>query len=81
MTEEKTEEKKQPILENIEEVVAEPECLTVSDHMKSLVECCGEFEEGKVDEGTVALKTLEFMQSVKKTRESESSEETQEEPI
>jgi len=81
MTEEqeKIEEKKGIALENIEETVAEPECVTISDHMKSLVNCCKEFEEDKVDEGTVALKTLEFMQAVKKTKESGKSEETQSE--
>jgi len=76
-SQEEAEAKKEVVEEEkVKEPVKEP-CLTLPDHMKPLVDCCKEFEEGKVDEGDVALRTLEFMQAVRKRRESASEEEAQ----
>ena len=68
--------------ETTEEVTTEessqPECITIPDHMKPLFECCKEYDEGKIGSSDffarALIRTGEFMQSVKKKRESETGE-------
>ncbi len=58
------------------EEASQPECVTIPEHMKPLVECCREYDEGKIDSGDFFARALiitgEFMQNVKKKQESES---------
>ncbi len=63
------------------EEASQPECVTIPEHMKPLVECCREYDEGKIDSGDffarALIRTGEFMQNVKKKRESEGETESE----
>lgn len=79
VSEESTEE--QPSEEATEEVVEEApknECIVLPEHTKPIVECCKEYDEGKIDSGDFFSKALisigNFMQSVSKKKEAEQSE-------
>ena len=54
------------------------DCVVIPEHMKPLFECCKDFEEGRIDSSEFLARTLirsgEFMQNVKKKRESEQIE-------
>ena len=56
-----------------EETTEEKECIVIPQHMKPLFECCKDFDEGKIDSGDFFSKALirtgEFMQNVRKRRE------------
>lgn len=62
----------------VEEKPQKPNCYVVPEHIKPLLECCEEYEKGKIDEATFFARTLtktgEFMEAVKKMREVKSSE-------
>ena len=57
---------------------AEPECITIPEHMKPLFECCKDYDEGKIGASDffarALIRTGEFMQSVKKKHEGEEGE-------
>jgi hypothetical protein len=52
-----------------EKTEKKPECYVVPDSVKPLVECCKDFEAGRIDESTffadALVKTGEFMKFVK----------------
>lgn len=56
-------------------VEKKPECYVVSERAKPLVECCKDFEEGRIDESTffaeALVRTGEFMKAVKAKTTSE----------
>lgn len=47
-------------------------CIIIPEHMKALVECCQEYDQGKIESGDFFAKALmrtgEFMQEVQKRR-------------
>lgn len=55
-----------------------PNCIVVPEHIKPLLECCRDFEEGKIDDSEFFARTLvrtgEYMQNVKKNRSQPKSE-------
>ena len=62
-----------------EKIIPEKACLVIPENIKPLVECCKDFEEGKMDSNDFFAKALihagEFMQKVKdKAKENEESE-------
>jgi len=79
-TEENTEEEEVEEAEAIEEkIIPEKACLVVPEGVKPLVECCRDFENGKLESDDFFAKALihtgEFMQKVKgKAKENEESE-------
>ena len=79
-TEEEEVEETESEVEAIEEkIIPEKACLVVPENIKPLVECCKDFEEGKMDSSDFFAKALihtgEFMQKVKgKAKENEESE-------
>jgi hypothetical protein len=53
-----------------------PNCEVIPEHMKPLVDCCRDFDEGRIDASEFFARTLvktgEFMQTVKKRQETPS---------
>jgi len=67
-----------PQEENVQESKPKKDCYVVTEHIKPLLDCCEEYEQGKIDDATFFARTLtktgEFMESVKKSREAKPSE-------
>lgn len=63
---ESSEPHEEPVPEKIEK---KPDCYMVPDSVKPLVECCKDFEAGRIDESTffadALVKTGEFMKTVR----------------
>lgn len=64
--------------ESINEETPQNECIVIPKYMQPLFECCREYDEGKIDSSEFFARSLirtgEFMQNVKKRKESEVSE-------
>jgi hypothetical protein len=62
----------------VEEKPKKPDCYVVPEHIKPLLDCCQDFDEGKIDASEFFARTLvktgEFMQAVKKRQEATSIE-------
>lgn len=54
------------------EVKPKPECIVIPEHIKPLIDCCRDFEEGRIDDSEFFARTLvktgEYMQTVKKMK-------------
>jgi len=65
MSEESSES--QPVEEK--PIEKKPDCYVVPEHAKPLVECCKDYDEGRIDESTffaeALVRTGEFMKAVK----------------
>lgn len=68
----------EPVTEPSEEPKKPNECIIIPEHMKPIVDCCRDYDKGKID-GTsffssVLVSTGKFMQDVEKRRTGEQSE-------
>jgi hypothetical protein len=54
------------------------DCQVIPEHIKPILDCCRDYDEGKIDSAEYFAKTLqktgEFMQIVKKMRETQNVE-------
>jgi hypothetical protein len=69
-----SEESSESSLEQVEErpVEKKSDCYVVPDNVKPLVECCKDYAEGRIDDGTffaeALVRTGEFMKAVRQSK-------------
>lgn len=78
LTEETSENEETPTETTEEEspVEEKPQCLVLTDKQKSWIECCSEFDVGKIDDADfmARIKNIKELKENKTTEESETEE-------